>query len=167
MKNRTVGFLMLGVAALIGYIIFSFNKALTDIVNMACTHGPSCPMWGVINFQTNMSTVIMIVVAMIGLYLIFFSKEEGTEETKVIKQKKDMKKDYRKILPTLSHDERIVFEEIIKSDGAIFQSELVERTKLTKVKITRIIDKLEGKGLVERRRRGMTNVVIMKYQDNH
>ena len=33
---------------------------------------------------------------------------------------------------------------------------------MSKVKITRILDKLEASGLVERKRRGMTNVVMAK-----
>ena len=35
-------------------------------------------------------------------------------------------------------------------------------TGFGKVKITRVIDRLEGKNLIERRRRGMTNVVVFK-----
>jgi len=46
----------------------------------------------------------------------------------------------------------------------MFQSELVDENGYTKVKVTRILDKLEGRGLIERRRRGMTNVVILKHR---
>jgi len=167
MKNRIVGFIILGIAALIGYIIFSFNRALTNIVNTACTHGPSCPMWGTIDFQTKVSLGIMIFVVIIGLYLIFFGKEEKivTKIKKIrpkIEPKKITKEQYQKILNKLDNDERVILEKIIESEGAIFQSDLVEKTKFSKVKVTRILDKLEGKGLVERRRRGMTNVVVLK-----
>ncbi|MCW1296748.1 MAG: MarR family transcriptional regulator [Candidatus Parvarchaeota archaeon] len=167
MKNRIAGFIILGIAALIGFIIFSFNRALTNIVNTACTHGPSCPMWGTINFQTNVSLGIMVFIVTIALYLIFFGKEEKIiTKTKIIKPyiepKKITKKYYQKILSKLSDDEKLVFDKIIESEGTIFQSDLVDKTKFTKVKITRILDKLEGKGLIERKRRGMTNVVILK-----
>jgi len=76
MRNQTVGILMIGIAALIGFIIFSFNKALTDIVTASCPHGPTCPMYKAIEFQTNISIGIMIFVASIGIYLLFFGKEE-------------------------------------------------------------------------------------------
>ena len=56
-----------------------------------------------------------------------------------------------------------VLEQIIAAEGSVLQSELVSTTGLTKVKVTRILDKLEGKGLIERRRRGMTNIVILKH----
>lgn len=168
MKNRIVGFIVIGIAVLIGFIIFSFNRALTNIVNTACTHGPSCPMWGTIDFQTNVSIGIMIFVVVIGLYLIFFGKEEKViTKIKTVKQqlesKKITKENSQKILSKLNNDEKLVFGKIIESEGTIFQSDLVDKTKFTKVKVTRILDKLEGKGLIERKRRGMTNVVILKH----
>lgn len=87
MRNRIVGILIIGIAALIGFIIFSFNRALTDVVNAACPHGPSCPMWGTIDFQTNVSIGIMTFVIVIGLYLIFFGREEKViTKIKKIKQ---------------------------------------------------------------------------------
>ena len=112
-------------------------------------------MWGTINFQTNVSIVIMLLIMVFGVYLIFFSKEETTN-LKLKKSERD------KIIKTLKDDEKQVFEKLIEEEGTIFQSELVEKTKFSKVKITRILDKLEGRGLVERKRRGMTNIVILK-----
>jgi uncharacterized membrane protein len=63
----------------------------------------------------------------------------------------------------LSKDEKIVFEKILEAEGAMFQSDLVEQSKLAKAKVTRLLDKLEGKNLIERKRRGMTNIVILKH----
>ena len=48
-----------------------------------------------------------------------------------------------------------------KSNGTIFQSDLVEKSDFSKVKVSRILDKLEGRQLIERKRRGMTNVVVL------
>ncbi len=66
-----------------------------------------------------------------------------------------------KKIPQLIGDEKIIYDEISK-ERSIFQSTLVEKTGLSKVKVTRILDKLEGKGIIERKRRGMTNMVILK-----
>ncbi len=157
MKNKHVGYLIVGIAILIGFIVFSFNRAMTNIVNTSCTHGPSCPMWGSIRFQTNVSVGIIIFVLLIGLYLIIFGSDAGKVEARLIK-----KEDYEKILKELNTDQKAVMEKIIQSDGTIFQSEIVEKTNLPKAKVTRILDKLEGKGIIERRRRGMSNVIILK-----
>jgi len=39
---------------------------------------------------------------------------------------------------------------------------LIEKTGFGKAKMTRIIDRLEGRCFVERKRRGMTNIVVLK-----
>ena len=38
----------------------------------------------------------------------------------------------------------------------------MERLNTGKVKITRLLDKLEAKDLIERKRRGMNNIVVLK-----
>lgn len=74
-----------------------------------------------------------------------------------------VKKEKKIVKPkvALEGDEKRVFD-MVAAEGMIFQSELVERLSLSKVQVTRILDKLEGKGVIERRRRGMTNAVIAK-----
>jgi hypothetical protein len=169
MKNRIVGFLVIGISALIGFIIWAFNRALTNIVNTACTHGTDCPMWGTIHFQTNISIGIMAFVVLIGLYLIFFGKEEKVV-TRIkavqvkVEPKKITKESYSKIMSGLGDEEKQVLAKLIEVHGTMFQSDLVDKTSFSKVKMTRILDKLEGRGVIERRRRGMTNVIILKHQ---
>jgi len=168
MRNRVVGILVIGIAVLIGFIIYSFNTSMANIVNESCSMGPTCPMWGTINFETNVSLAIMVFIVAIGLYLIFFGQEEKiVTKFKTFRPqfepKKITKENYQKVMSDLSRDEKIVFQKVIESQGTIFQSELVDETKFAKVKVTRILDKLEGRDLIERKRRGMTNVVILKH----
>ena len=173
MKNRIVGIIVVGISVLMGFMIWLFNNALKEIVNDSCSHGPTCPMWGSISFHTNLSLGIMVFVIVIGLYLIFFSKEELQivkevhRETRIVKEqikpKKIDKGHFKNILESLEGDDRMVLESVIESQGTIFQSDLVSKLGLSKVKVTRILDRLEGRGLIERKRRGMTNVVILKY----
>ncbi|MBU4501918.1 MAG: MarR family transcriptional regulator [Nanoarchaeota archaeon] len=161
MKNRIVGLVLIGVSIMVGFIIYSFNRALGKIVNNTCSHGSECPMWGTIEFQTNVSIGIMAFIILIGIYLVFFGKEKTTISKEA---KKISKEEYKKVLAKMVEAEKKVFEKIIESEGSIFQSELIEKTGFTKVKVTRILDKLEGRGLIERKRRGMTNVVILKHK---
>lgn len=166
MKNRTVGMLIVGIALVIGFIIYIFNQALTAIVAEECTHGLSCPMWGTIGFETNVALGLMAIVIGIGLYLIFFSKDEMVIKriTERVDIKKPTKDAYSKVLSALQGEERQVLEKVIEAEGSIFQSDLVEKTRLGKVKVSRIIDRLEGKGLIESKRRGITNIVLLKKQ---
>ncbi len=93
----------------------------------------------------------MIGLLVVGGYSIWYSKQKiGVDAAK------------KRKIKTLPDDEKTLYREVEKSRGAIFQSELVEKTKLSKVKVSRLLDKLEGRGLIERRRRGMTNLVIIK-----
>ncbi len=55
-----------------------------------------------------------------------------------------------------------MYQKIIEKEGSIYQSVLVSETTFSKVKVTRILDKLEGKHLIERKRRGMTNIILLK-----
>ena len=63
----------------------------------------------------------------------------------------------------MTGEEKKIFEAIIDSGGSMLQSDLVSKTNLNKVKVTRTLDRLEGRNLIERRRRGMSNVVILRH----
>ncbi len=158
MRNKHVGLLIISVVLVIGLIIFLFNRALDKIVLESCTHGSSCTMWSTLSIQTWISIILMFFVILIGLYIFFFAKDN------TYKSKKINKKDYTFILSDLSKDEKEIYEKIIDSQGTIYQSKLVDTLHQSKVKITRILDKLEGKDLIERKRRGMTNIVILKHK---
>tara|TARA_Y100000310_G_scaffold319407_1_gene374635 strand:- start:1916 stop:2398 length:483 start_codon:yes stop_codon:yes gene_type:complete len=160
MKNKNVGMLVTGIAIVIGVIVLIFNVGLKNIVGQTCTHGPTCTMYDTIAIQTWISLAIAGLILVIGLFLIF-SKEETkiitrTKKVHVEKQRKPI--DYSKLLK----DEKTIMKIIEEADGTIFQSDLVEKSEFSKVKVSRILDKLEGRDLIERKRRGMTNVVVLK-----
>ncbi|MBR9683912.1 MarR family transcriptional regulator [Candidatus Woesearchaeota archaeon] len=159
MNNRLVGYVIIGIAIVVSFIVYSFNRALVEIVNAACTHGSDCPMWGTINFQTNIATGLIVLLILVGGYFVFFGKEKKRVEPKQIKRE-----DYETVMNDLSAEEKQIFEKVLEAQGTIFQSDLVEKTGLTKVKMTRLLDRLEGRGLIERKRRGMTNVVVLKHR---
>lgn len=174
MKNRQVGYLIIGIGILIGFVILIFNKALTTIINTSCSHGPTCPMWGTLKAQTYISIGLMVFIVLIGLFLVFFGRDEKivTElRTKIkkikikeqVKPKEITKENYESVLNKLNPDEKVAVEHLIEAKGTLFQSDLVEKTGFTKVKVTRILDRLEGMAIIERKRRGMTNVVILKH----
>ncbi len=169
MKNKYVGLLIVGISLLMGMIIYLFNNAMTEIVNENCSHGPTCPMWKTITLQTNISIIIMIFVIIIGLYMIFFAKDEllvhkEIHKVKIVKEssKGFDAKNYSSLIKSSSPEEQQILSVLVESKGQSYQSDLVIKTGLTKVQITRILDRLEGKGIIERRRRGMTNVVLLK-----
>ena len=160
MKNKNVGFLIIGIAIVIGIIVLIFNLGLKNIVGQTCSHGSECTMYDTISIQTWISLAIAGLILVIGLFLIF-SKEETkiiTKTKKIHIEKKRKPIDYSK----LDKDEKIIVKAIEEADGTIFQSDLVDKLGFDKVKVSRILDRLEGRQLIERKRRGMTNVVVLK-----
>jgi len=162
MDNKKTGYLLLIAVLLIVIIILMFNSALETIINASCSeagHGDSCPMYDTLSTQTNLSLVLAGLVLLVSIFLIFSKPEEKIIiKTKTIEKKKLNKKiDTSNLKP---EEKRIL--EIIQENKTIFQADLIEKTQMGKAKITRILDRLEGKDFIERKRRGMTNVVVFK-----
>ena len=67
------------------------------------------------------------------------------------------------LLENLSNaDEIEIVKIIIAEGGTIFQSQLVEKSGFSKSKVSLILDRLEAQRILERKRRGMTNAVVLK-----
>jgi hypothetical protein len=157
MRNRNVGFLIVGISVVIVSIILLFNSGLKGIVDEGCDHGPTCTMYDTIRVQTGLSLIIAGLVFLIGLFFIL-SKESERIVIKKVKEKVSRK---RIDLSGLSSEERKVIDILRREKGAFFQKSVMEELGCGKVKITRIVDKLEAKGLVERKRRGMNNILVL------
>ncbi len=164
MENRYVGILIIGLASLIGIIVLLFNHALNQIVGATCVHGPQCSMYTTIKTQTWISTALLVFVLVIGL-VIMFSKERERVIVKTRKVKDEsvqrLRQEKEENLKTLNKEEKIVYSILVK-ERSMFQADLVEKSGFNKVKVTRILDRLEGRHLIERKRRGMNNIVILR-----
>jgi uncharacterized membrane protein len=156
MKNKQVALIILGITILIFFIVLSFNSALESIVNETCSHGVSCPMYATLKFQKSLSYGFIIFLAALGGYLYFL--KESVNSVK----KSEEKKISKEVLDNLEGEEKQIMNLVAQNDGSIYQSDLIKQTGLTKVKVSRVLDKLEGKKLIERKRRGMTNIIIAK-----
>ncbi|MGZ4869887.1 MAG: helix-turn-helix transcriptional regulator [Halobacteriota archaeon] len=73
----------------------------------------------------------------------------------------ERRQQWEEVAKTLKDDEQTLFKAII-DEGIVHQSELVEKTGLPKSNVSRALYGLESRGLIERRRRGMGNVVLLK-----
>jgi len=108
--------------------------------------------------------VIIIVMAstilgVSGTYLLLFDSVEKPAGELLLEERK---RRWREIAKILREDERKIYQAIIEAGGTIEQRELPEITGLSKASVSRVLDLLESKGLVERRRRGMGNIVLLK-----
>jgi uncharacterized membrane protein len=158
MKNKNVGFLIIGISIVVGLIIWIFNSGMTSIVNQTCSHGPSCTMYGTIKSQTYLSLAIAGIIFAIGLFFVFAKESEKI----ILKTKKVIEKRKPLDLSGLDSEEKKVIKLLQEENNAVFQRTLMEKLEFGKVKMTRLLDKLESKGLIERKRRGMNNIVVLK-----
>ena len=158
MKNKNVGFLISGIAVMIAVIVLIFNFSLKNIAGQTCSH-TTCSMYDTMTAQTYLSMTIAGVIFIIGLFLIF-SKE--TEKV-IVKTKKIKEKPKPIDTSRLDKDEKQVIKLLQQENNAIFQRTLMEKLEIGKVKTTRLLDKLEAKQLIERKRRGMNNIVVLKH----
>ncbi len=87
----------------------------------------------------------------VGIYMVFVPlKKEEKEITNEI----DLSK--------LSEEEKKIYELLKQNDNSMYQSDLIKETGYSKVQITRVLDRLESKKIIDRHRRGMTNIVILR-----
>ncbi len=100
-----------------------------------------------------------------GIYLLFAPLEKTTQmngQTKGTSFEIHSKPKKEVDPAQLSSEEQRLYNLLVENNGSLYQSDLVNKTGLSKVQITRILDRMEGAGIIERKRRGMTNVVILQ-----
>lgn len=142
MENKHVGFLVIGMAVLLIVIILLYHEALSGNIS--------------IHQQTYLCLAIVGVLIIMGFILIFTKPTERI----IIKKVKEKRK--KPDLRGLDRDEKKVVRLLLEENGTMFQATLKEKLDIGRVKLTRLLDKLEAKQLIERKRRGMNNIVVLK-----
>lgn len=160
MENKHVGFIILGIGLVLVLIIFLFQSALRDIIDASCNldaeHALYCPMEKSVQQQTWLSLGIVGILFLIGSVLIFNKPKEKIVIKKISNKRKRI--DFTK----LESAEKRVVDLLLKENGTMFQAALMEKLSIGKVGLTRLLDKLEAKQIIERKRRGMNNVVVLR-----
>lgn len=104
-----------------------------------------------------------------GIYLLFTPREKKTVVAEEDRRSRggihsELYPKPRKVIDfhQLSTEEQKLYLLLQENNGSLYQSDLVSKTGFSKVQVTRILDRMEGAGIIERKRRGMTNVVILQ-----
>ena len=84
------------------------------------------------------------------------------QETQAFSPLEERKRRWENVLPTLKEDQQLIYQTILDADGMIPQSDIVEKTGLSKSNVSRSLDMLESMGFIEKRRRGMGNLILLK-----
>jgi uncharacterized membrane protein len=67
------------------------------------------------------------------------------------------------VLRLLTGDERTMFRTIMDSGGEALQKDLMQRTKMSNAKVSRVLDRLVEKGVISKERHGSTNKVRIAF----
>ena len=58
-------------------------------------------------------------------------------------------------------DENVILSLVVEAGGSMFQSDLVDRSGFSKGKVSLVLDRLEARGIIQRKKSGMTNLVTI------
>ncbi len=153
MNFKQLGFLLIIIGLLSFGIFWQFTVRLNEELHKSCPLPlESCPFRTSLPIESYFGFSVSGIITLLGVFL-FAKRQIKIAETK---------KDWNKIMKTLEGCERNVFAAVKDGGGLIFQNELIKKTGFSKVKVSRVLDKLEMKNLIERRRRGMSNIVVLK-----
>ena len=157
LNTKHIGFVVILFSVAFALVVLDFTRkveGLNAVLHQNCSLPDAvCPFVGM-PYQATMGFAAASMLFAFGAALILISRKDESEMTEK-KEKMD------ETIKALDKDGQKIYE-AVKNSGAIFQSELVEKSGFTKVRVTRILDRLEAGSLVERKRRGMTNIVTVK-----
>ena len=149
MNPKYLGLAVMFISVLLAYNVYILSSELLSSLDHGdeCSSFETCP-----HVQTATSSYTGYAGAtgtfLIGLYIFL------RQPTQPVSRKKKPS--------DLNPDEIRVYDIVEEAGGMIFQSEIVEKTSFPKARVTRVLDRLESRNVLERRRRGMTNAVMLK-----
>ena len=155
-KNSFIGLGLIVIALVLAMTVSYFRVAVAEVQADACGMTvEECPHAKNIPPEVFIGYGISLVIGLVGVYLII-------SELRSAKLVSKSSEEFHKVASALHGDEKKLYDLVASTDGVMFQSDLVEKSGMQKVKVSRVLDRLEAQGLLERRRRGMSNVVILK-----
>lgn len=146
----------------IGISTIAFISLLLVSLKIAISAHEKCPgfnfgctLIGHIPIESFFGMVALIILTGAGIFIVFSINSAYVSTVK-------LKTQVKKTIKSLEGDEKKIYDFIVAKGGAAFQSDIIKELGYSKVRVTRLIDKLELKGIVERRRRGMSNIIVLK-----
>lgn len=158
-NQRNLGLLLIAFSIILiivlGFVKFDMDKK-DAFLCQAIHSNPDMDMSQCPVHQSNSSWFIVVLFGItflilgIGAYLSFVPIKKEEQQFKKV--------DFSK----LHKEEKDIYRLLKENEGSMYQSDILKETEFSKVKLTRILDKMESKKVLERKRRGMTNIVVLK-----
>jgi len=158
MESKKLGFLIIGISIVVGFIMFSFMVNLnTQGEVLQCNPSDECQQVNSLLGLSHIAVGFISFIFALGFYLLFFNKGEEAI-LKRLEEEKDNKVQenlFSVALKMLDDNEKNVINAIKEQDG-ITQTTLRYRTDLSKAKISQILTDFEKKSLIKRIQKGKT-----------
>lgn len=157
-RMRWIGYIIIGLA-IISIILLSVVKAQFDEQSsFLCSEIESNPDLTMEECPAHQNNTDWFIFALFGLSFLLLAAGLILIILPLFKlsPRKQVK------VNTLGPEEKAIFTYLQEHQGSAYQSDLVKHTGFSKVKITRISDRMEQKGILEKRRRGMANLIVLK-----
>lgn len=158
---KSLGYIFI-IFSLVLFLLFTLLKIDNDNTSLILcekfheTHNgmENCPVHkSFFSWLITISYTISLVILVSGIYLVFSNKN-----IKVRTEKEFVNINQSK----LTDEEKSIYDLIKSKGGSLYQSDIIKEIGISKVKTTRILDKLESMNILERKRRGMTNIIVLK-----
>lgn len=164
-KLGTQGILISAIVLVISVLLLIDRLLATSPIQLTLVDGRAVPIEGASYFSLN-DVLFFIITAWLGgmsfLYIVISPKEKEVPglngNTPEIAENKNAA---LLAASMLEGDEKTLLQQIIDSND-ILQRELVSKTGFSEPKVSRLLDKLERRGLILRRRDGMGNRISLK-----
>lgn len=92
--------------------------------------------------------------------------EPVREETKAAPAAEEKTRETYLVLRLLSGDERTMYKAVIDAGGKALQKDLIKTTRMSNAKVSRVLDRLDEKGVITKERHGSTNLVKIAHSDD-
>jgi len=105
--------------------------------------------------------IATLVAGVSGTFILLYRPAEPAAQVgEVVLSEKRAK--WTEISKTLKDEEVRVYQAVLDAGGVMNQGDIAQKVGLSKTTVSRVLDLLERRGLVEKRRRGMSNVILLK-----
>ncbi len=158
MNVNRLGYMLVGLSVIL-LLVMAFVKSDIDTQSTLLCQQFQMNGQDMSECPVHKSNISWMVVSAFGLSFLLM----GTGAYMVFMPQPEMKREFRQIdVSKLGEDEKRIYGIVKSKNGSVYQTDLVRETGFGKVKVTRILDGLETKAVLERKRRGMANLVVLK-----
>ena len=154
MKNYQIGLIILVIIIITNVLNYSYDTAFNRLKDtQCCSLESSCPSHANLEVQKIFNLILTVIVVGISAYFIsadYLRARFYLTKTRI----------------AISSEERKIYDYLREHDSKAEQSELIRAFGISKVKMTRVLNHLETKGVIERKRSGLGNTIELKTKIN-